>query len=182
MKAWIAALAMTMAFAGAEAEAKKPPPPESGQIGGQTAPDGVVFCETTDAEMNPAIAQARRWIPAFLADFRQSPAYNRQPYSLRLWHVTPFGGSEHIWVDNLRYEGAQLAGSLANQPVEFTGMSLGSRVVIDEAIISDWMMVRGGLAYGGSTMRVMPDKLPREDADALCAFLAKDPAPPDWRP
>jgi hypothetical protein len=48
MKAWIAALAMTMAFAGAEAEAKKPPPPESGQIGGQTAPDGVVFCETTE--------------------------------------------------------------------------------------------------------------------------------------
>ncbi len=186
---WIVAILVGLTLAAPVAEAKKPPAPEAGQMGGQegqssdgSTPDGVVYYEASDAAMNAAIAEAQRWTPAFLADFRQTPAYDRASYSLKVGLPTPFGGFEHIWVDQLRYENDQLVGALANQPVELPGLRLGSRVVIDEAQISDWMIVRGELAYGAYTMRVMLDDLPREDADAMRAFLARDPVPPDWRP
>lgn len=179
----ILAVALAVAFAAPAAFAKDPAP-RGGEPNTPDQPrdDHIVYYEADDAGMSVAIAEARRWLPDFLAAFGVGPANEWPSYSLKVGLPDATGGTEHIWVDSLRFEGYTLVGALANHPVNLPGMSLGSRIAIDQAQVSDWMIVRGDRAYGGYTLRVMLEDLPQAEAAALRAFLAQDPVPPDWRP
>lgn len=172
MKALLAALVMLGVTAG-QALAQKAQP--------ERAPDPIVEYDTADAAMNAARAAAQRSYGQFLADFRAATPHARaNNYMVKLGLDRSDGGLEHIWVDTLRFEGDQLVGALANEPVDLPSMHVGSRVVVETERISDWSIVRAEGMYGNFTTRVMlPDVDPATAAE-LREVLTRDPLPEDW--
>ncbi|MCX7360162.1 MAG: DUF2314 domain-containing protein [Alphaproteobacteria bacterium] len=145
-------------------------------------PDRVVDYGTSDARMNGAIEQARTLLPIFLAELRSAPEQSRGAFTLKAALPTSNGGREHIWIGNLRQERGQLVGDLINEPYYLPGLSLGSRVEINEADISDWCIATPQGTYGAYTTRVMLEDMSPEEAALYRRQLnlASDPAPPGW--
>ena len=75
-----------------------------------------------------------------------------------------------------------MVGDLGNDPDNLPELQLGSRVVIDEALISDWMYQSREGIYGGYTMRVMIEDMSPADAAPYRASLAPTLVPPTWVP
>ena len=175
MKPVLIAIAMlACAVQPALAQTNNPPAQRS------DAPDPVIQYSDQDAAMNAAIADARRTLPQFLAEFDAAPASQRSAFSVKVGLPAEGGGAEHIWVSDLRREGGQLVGALANEPQMLPGMRRGSRVVIDEALISDWSInAREGL-YGAYTTRVMLPQLDADTAAQLREMLSPAPTPAWW--
>lgn len=153
---------------------------KGGSSGGGQVGDRVEYFSDSDQAMNDAIAQARTTLPQFMAQLRRTPEGQRGGLSLKVGLDTPEGGREHIWIDTLRYEGGTLVGNLANVPDRLPGMSVGSRVEIEQERISDWMILSPRGIYGGYTMRVMIERMPPEEAVAYQRLLAPTLLPPDW--
>lgn len=147
----------------------------------ERAPDPIVQFSDQDAAMNAAIAEARRSYPQFLTQFNAAPAREAsQSYMLKLGLPTPDGGHEHIWVSNLRRERGQLVGDLANEPAGLSGRHLGSRVVVDDAQVSDWAIITNEGMYGSFTTRVMLPFIDPNEAASLRQMLTPQPLPAGW--
>jgi len=144
-------------------------------------PDPIVSYSDRDATMNAAIEEARRTLPHFFAEFDAAPADRRGDFSLKVGMPTEGGGAEHIWVSDLRREGGQLVGALANEPHWLPGMHRGSRVVIDPALISDWSIQAAEGLYGSYTTRVMLPDLDPETAAQMRELLTPVPTPAWWQ-
>lgn len=144
------------------------------------ASDPVYQFSDEDAAMNAAIAEARRTLPQFMAEFNSASAHAQQNYLVKVGLPATTGNPEHIWVESLRRENGRLVGALANAPANLAGMSLGSRVEIDEALISDWTIISAQGMYGSFTTRVMLPHVDAETAAQIRAMLAPTPLPPSW--
>ena len=102
------------------------------------------------------------------------------PFPNPLGLPTPDGGHEHIWVSNLRRERGQLVGDLANEPVGLPGRHAGSRVEIDDALVSDWAIFADEGMYGSFTTRVMLPFIDPSEAASLRQMLTPQPLPAGW--
>lgn len=143
-------------------------------------PDAIVEFSDEDAQMNAAIAEARRTYPQFLAHFDAAPAQDSSNYLLKVGLPSAGGGHEHVWIDGLRRENGRLVGALANEPGDLPGMHVGSRIEIDDALVSDWAIITRAGMYGGFTQRVMLPHLSPSEAAELRRMLAPTLLPPDW--
>jgi uncharacterized protein YegJ (DUF2314 family) len=148
--------------------------------GQQAGGDDIVSFASEDAEMNAAIAEARRTLPMFMAEFNTAPAHAQGYYSVKVGMTTRAGTLEHIWVDNLRRENGRLRGALANEPFDLEGLHLGDLVDIDESAISDWGIESARGQYGSFTTRVIVNHIDAETAGQIRATLAPTPLPPHW--
>lgn len=73
---------------------------------------------------------------------------------------------EHMWVNDVEFDGITLAGTLINAPNRLTSVKQGDAVSVPFAHLGDWMMVAGGKAYGAYTVNVMRSQMkPRERKD-----------------
>ncbi len=123
--------------------------------------DPIVQVANDDKAMNAAKAEAQKTLPTFLA-FLEKPAANVTDLGFKY----PLGGSEHIWVSDVRREGDMLIGKLANSP-ELEGHSLGEEVKVPLKDVSDWAARVDGKMQGHYTTRVLLSQLPPEEADAI---------------
>jgi uncharacterized protein YegJ (DUF2314 family) len=148
--------------------------------GQQASSEEAVSFAAEDAEMNAAIAEARRTLPMFMAELNTASMHAQGDYSVKVGMRTRAGTLEHIWVSNLRREGGRLRGTLANEPFDLEGLRLGDLVDIDESAISDWAIdsVRG--QYGSFTTRVIVNHIDAATAEQIRATLAPTPLPPHW--
>jgi len=151
----------------------------------KAAGDPIWGYASGDEAMNAAIAEAQRTYPLFLAAFRADSVAHQSNYMVKVGLPTSGEGApttvEHIWIDHLHFEGDVLVGALANTPDYLPGMSLGSRVEVETARVSDWSIVRNDGMYGNFTTRVMLDDIPADQAAQLRRVLTRDPLPADWR-
>jgi uncharacterized protein YegJ (DUF2314 family) len=174
MTKFVAAMLAVLALLGAQ--------PAWAQKTGGASEDPVYNYANSDDRMNAAVAEARRFYPLFLATFRADSEANRAAhYAVKLGLPTPDGGHEHVWIDNLRYEGETLVGALANIPDNLPGLAVGARVEIDDALVSDWSILTLEGMYGSFTTRIMLDDIPAGDAAQLRRVLTRDPIPAYWR-
>jgi uncharacterized protein YegJ (DUF2314 family) len=141
--------------------------------------DEVVQFDSEDAAMNAAIEEARSTLPQFFGDFNAAPASQRDGFMLKVGMPVE-GGHEHIWVGSLHRENGQLIGELANEPNWMPGLHAGSRVVVDEALISDWAIIASEGMYGSYTTRVMLPYLEPNEAAQVRAMLTRSPTPSHW--
>ena len=142
--------------------------------------DAIVQFEAEDPAMNAAIAEARSTLPQFFGEFNAAPVSQRDAFLVKVGMPVEGGGHEHIWVGSLRRENGQLIGALANEPNWMPGMHLGSRVVIDETLISDWSIHSPEGIYGSYTTRVMLPQLDPNEAAQVRAMLLRSPTPSHW--
>ncbi len=113
--------------------------------------DDIELAKNDDPDVNAAIAEAKRTTPAFLTALNDPDSYN-------ITFKYPLGGFEHIWVDNVRRDGAFLTGNLANDPVQ-EGWKRGDAVRVPAADLSDYFYCDAdGAPHGHFTTIVFIDR------------------------
>ena len=134
--------------------------------------DEVVQVASADAEMNAAIAEAKRTLPLYLARLDAGQLAPSDGVKVAM----PTGeGNEHIWVHNVARDGDRLTGVLANQPNYLPDLNQGSPVTFTADMVSDWSYEKDGRMWGNYTTRVMLPHLGPEDAASLRQSLSPTP-------
>lgn len=85
---------------------------------------------------------------------------------------------EHMWIDDIDFDGIHLKGFLLNSPDYLTNYKEGDLVEIPVTEISDWLFAINGKAYGGFTIQVMRgemDKRERKEHDKAWGLDFGDP-------
>lgn len=62
---------------------------------------------------------------------------------------------EHMWINDIDFDGRTISGKLLNQPNWLTTFSEGDDVTVALGDISDWMYVIAGEVYGAFTVNLM---------------------------
>lgn len=62
---------------------------------------------------------------------------------------------EHMWINEIDYNGERISGILINDPNELTNVRKGDDVAIPLEQISDWLFASQGKTYGGFTIHAM---------------------------
>ncbi|MGN6416348.1 MAG: DUF2314 domain-containing protein [Pseudobacter sp.] len=76
---------------------------------------------------------------------------------------------EHMWINEVEFDGDNITGILINQPNELTNVNNGDPVSFPLEQISDWLFAIEGRTYGGftiHTMRSLMETAEREEHDA----------------
>lgn len=128
---------------------------------GQTERSDIIDIASDNEEMNAAKAEAQKTLPTFLAILA-----NPKPGTDMIGFKYPLGGSEHIWVDNVKRDGDYLTGTLANVPA-LEGHNQGDTVRVPLKDVSDWAAFVDGKMQGHYTTRVLLKQLPPEEATAI---------------
>jgi uncharacterized protein YegJ (DUF2314 family) len=132
--------------------------------------DPVYSVSSDDAEMQVAIASAREQLPRFWQAVDAS-ASGDSDFALKV-AITDSHATEHFWVTDIERDGGRTFGVIANEPNAVRSVRLGERIEVSPDQISDWLFMRDGRMVGNYTLRVMLDRMPMHEADALRAMLA----------
>ena len=117
------------------------------------------------AVMDRAYAKARETHQEFVAAL-QDPKQTMEVFAIK----KPFG-KEHIWLNEVTWDGSKFSAVVNNEPVDTSEVKLGDRVEVSPDEISDWMYVEGGALKGGYTIRVLFDSTsPQEKVELLKQF------------
>ncbi|WP_118973972.1 DUF2314 domain-containing protein [Taibaiella koreensis] len=76
---------------------------------------------------------------------------------------------EHMWINEIDYDGETISGILLNDPNELTNVEKGEAVAVPLEQVSDWLFASQGKTYGGFTIQAMRsgmDKVARKEHDA----------------
>ena len=114
-----------------------------------------------DAEMQRAVAQAKRRWPEFVTAFEQRD--DTEHFNVKA-KFAQNGAVEYIWVAVTAIEADIIYGELGNEPVHVGG-KLGDRVRVPLDDLSDWLHVSAkGVRSGGFTIEVL-SKRRQDDND-----------------
>lgn len=90
---------------------------------------------------------------------------------------------EHMWVDQIYFDGYVIVGFLANQPNELQNINQGDSVEINlNETLTDWLMFSCGVVYGGFSiheMRAQMDDEERASHDNAWGLPFGDPNAPE---
>jgi uncharacterized protein YegJ (DUF2314 family) len=100
--------------------------------------------------------------------------------------------AEHMWVDELDFDGRLITGTLLNEPHSLTTVHAGDSVELPfPDRLSDWMLVAGDRVFGAFTVNAMRLRMPDEEraahdqawglsfGDPRTVTLVHDPNHPD---
>lgn len=125
---------------------------EDGVVRREGEPDYVRPAD--EALMNRAMQKARQTQSEFVRALRAGNA-KHQGFAVKKGFPTPDGGTEHIWINEVAWNGAQFEGVVNNEPVDTKAVALGTRVTVKPEELSDWMYLNGNRLEGGYTVRVL---------------------------
>lgn len=73
---------------------------------------------------------------------------------------------EHMWLDEVDFDGVTLAGVLVNSPNWLSSVKQGDSAQIPFPRVTDWMMTSGGRAYGAHTVNLMRSRMSARERKA----------------
>jgi uncharacterized protein YegJ (DUF2314 family) len=73
---------------------------------------------------------------------------------------------EQMWLDEVDYDGTNVAGVLLNSPNWLTSVKQGDSVQVPFSHLTDWMMTSDGKAYGGHTVNLMRSRMSARERKA----------------
>jgi uncharacterized protein YegJ (DUF2314 family) len=66
---------------------------------------------------------------------------------------------EHMWVNDINFDGVNISGILLNAPNELTNVQNGDEVKVPLEQLSDWLFASQGKTYGGFTIHAMRSEM-----------------------
>jgi len=93
----------------------------------------------------------RRIIPALSLAAVKS-AYSDNPSD-------PNSPIEHMWANDVFFDGVNITGTLINQPNELTSVQQGDSIELPFAQLGDWMYSHGDRVYGAYTVNLIRSKM-----------------------
>ncbi|MBC8036638.1 MAG: DUF2314 domain-containing protein [Rhizobiales bacterium] len=139
-------------------------------VSGLAQDDKVILFSKDDPQMNAAIEKARGSLAGFWEKFK-TPASNEDGFSLKVM-ISDDASSEHFWCSAIEGDATKASCAIANEPQSVRSVTLGQRIDVNPDHISDWMYRLDGKIKGGETIRVMLERMPKEQADAYRSLLA----------
>ncbi|HEV8071908.1 MAG TPA: DUF2314 domain-containing protein [Planctomycetaceae bacterium] len=128
------------------------------------SPDKVIHVRPDDPRMNAAIEKARASVGTFIAAL-QSPKPGQVGFGVKA-KFTDGRHDEHIWLDDVTYDGVNFQGTIGNEPEMVNNVKNGQTATVAPAEISDWMYIENRKLVGGETIRVLRDSVsPSERAE-----------------
>lgn len=128
----------------------------------QTEPEPVSFVREDDEARVQAYAQARDtfkyfWRECYWEQRRivkgLSHAAVKAPFSQEINGQIE---TEHMWLDDIAFDGEHISGTLINSPNLLTNIQAGEHITgLPYREISDWLMADGKKAYGGFTVQAL---------------------------
>ncbi len=70
---------------------------------------------------------------------------------------------EHMWIEDVRFDGTTVSGTLLNDPHDLRSVRAGDAVSAGMDRLADWMYVIDGVAYGGFTVDVIRQGMSDEE-------------------
>lgn len=86
---------------------------------------------------------------------------------------------EHMWINQIDFDGEQIQGILMNTPNQLTNIAEGDKVSVEVSKISDWMFASLGKTYGGFTIQLLRSEMKeraRKQHDSAWGLDFGDPA------
>jgi uncharacterized protein YegJ (DUF2314 family) len=127
------------------------------------SPDRVIHVSENDPKMNAAIDKARASVGTFIAAL-QSPKPGQTGFNVKK-KFEDGGKVEHIWLDQVTYDGTNFEGIIANDPEMVKNVKVGQKATVAPAEVSDWMYIENGKLVGGETVRVLLEGLSPAERD-----------------
>ena len=151
--------------------------------------DGHPVYYTPAEDMDGAVAAARGTFRYFWREMtwemrRIIPGNELSAVKLAFFDE-PGGATEHMWVTGVDFDGAAFTGELINQPHRLRSFRQGQVVTIPLDHLSDWILGRGGRAYGAFTVQELRKTMPpdqRRGHDDAWGFDFGDPDRPEVMP
>ncbi len=131
-------------------------------------PETLIDSGFNEAEMDSAIARARREVDTFLAELAKPTGKDHAVKA----PVKDGDQTEHFWLTHVTYEGGKFHGKIGNDPGIVANVKFGQAWSIAKDDISDWMFVRDGKIHGNYTMLPLLATMPEKEAAAYRAMLA----------
>jgi uncharacterized protein YegJ (DUF2314 family) len=66
---------------------------------------------------------------------------------------------EHMWINDINFNGTTISGVLVNEPNELTNVQNGDEVEVPLEQVSDWLFASQGKTYGGFTIHAMRSEM-----------------------
>lgn len=124
--------------------------------------DNVFDVGKADQQMNWAMEKARLTLPYFKRSLLD-PQPEQYGFSLKV-RLEDANGVEHIWMNDLSIdEDGIFYGIIDSDPVTVKSVVAGTKIGIDLANISDWLIVEDGRLIGGYTIRVYRESLGQQE-------------------
>ncbi|NLR66799.1 DUF2314 domain-containing protein [Chitinophaga varians] len=70
---------------------------------------------------------------------------------------------EHMWINDINFDGDTIYGILINDPNELTNVNNGDEISVPVSQISDWLFAINDRTYGGFTMQAMRAGMTEEE-------------------
>lgn len=125
--------------------------------------DKIFFAKGDSPEMIDAFAKAQATFKYFWRELswehrRIIPGLNVACVKVAFSQQLP-GDSEptveHMWINDINFDGDTIYGTLINDPNELTNVSNGDEISIPVSQISDWLFAINDRTYGGFTIQAM---------------------------
>jgi uncharacterized protein YegJ (DUF2314 family) len=123
----------------------------------------IINIHETDVEMNNAMIKATQSLGTFIERFK-NPKAGDSNFSLKVM-VSDDYGVEHFWVTDLKITKTGFEGYIANEAKTVKLVSIGQKVNFEREIITDWSYDSNGVKQGAFTLRVLLNRMPKDQAD-----------------
>jgi uncharacterized protein YegJ (DUF2314 family) len=126
----------------------------------ETSTGRIIDVEDDDKGMNEAMAQARKEFPAFWKAVSEDRR-KKEPELVPAMVKASFSdkgredGAEHLWIDEVSYDGKMISGVVASEPADLKSVKLGEKVSFPLERLSDWLFVEKGVAKGAFTVNYL---------------------------
>jgi uncharacterized protein YegJ (DUF2314 family) len=115
-----------------------------------------------DLAMNSAIIESNKTLGEFDKALRSNdPSYTA--FSVKTRYKTPDGGGEHMWIAGIKLVNGNYRGFVNNEAEKTTEVEYGDTVIVHRNEITDWMFLDNNVLRGGYTIRVIRDRLSKEE-------------------
>jgi len=135
----------------------------------------TIQLQENDTAIKDAIKEAKKGVTDFYKLFEKQDPKNYN-YSVKM-AFNDFKKTEHIWLDNLKYENGTLYGFVANSPKHVPHIKSGDKIPIEGDKIVDWMYLRNDYLQGGYTIKAIRKNMSPEQKkafDTKVGFKIKD--------
>jgi uncharacterized protein YegJ (DUF2314 family) len=131
----------------------------------------IINYERGDPEMAAAYRDALRTLPLFVEALKKGTA---EQFHVKV-PLAREGGREIIWMGDVKIEGEEFVGRIANVPRHQKEIVKGSPYRLKQEDIIDWYFMRDGKMHGSFSTRVMLKRMPPEQAKEMQKILAPVP-------
>ena len=115
-----------------------------------------------DQSLNAAIDKAKQTINDFDKAFQSSDTSCTE-FAVKKRYKTTNDGGEHMWIAVTSIENGKYKGIVNNDAEQTKEVKYGDTVIVPKNEITDWMYLKRNILKGGFTIRVIRDKMNKDD-------------------